>query len=206
MQRIIGITLLLAAAGCQAPRLTESVPDMARGFQPHLEQVLDNVAAYVGDPWAWPSHVLVHKGSFESRRHWNGSFGTDTFLQENTYGLVHWDMTAMEDPYDTQRVRLLYQWLVGFLPFEELEKRWNEIPDRNAEDGPAGSRPGFQPRALPISRDSRRDWFASGPVAAPGSLSGRQGLKVVWITDPEGASRFAMAVLAAMVNTRAKAR
>lgn len=63
--------VLLAAlllGGCASQHLSDDVPDIVRGYRPHMQQVLNNIALFTKDPGAWPSHVLIYKGTFETRR------------------------------------------------------------------------------------------------------------------------------------------
>src|SRR5688572_29504454 len=90
-------TLAVAAVvvmlcGCASPKLSDDVPDIARGYKPHLQQVLDNIAAFTNDPGTWPSHVLIYKGAFEVRRQWTGAIGTGTKLENVQYATTHWDL------------------------------------------------------------------------------------------------------------------
>lgn len=214
IRRCSAMLSLLLAAGCTAPRLFHDVPDVVRDFKPHLEQVLDNIAAFTDDPGSWPSHVLTYKGTFETRRQWTGAVGSSMKLEENTYAMSRWDLAALEDPYDIRRVRLLYQWQVGHIQFDELERRWNEIRDRPINDAGgkpvlgSDGRPTFLAPALPVAANMRRDWLTSGSGGARriGALHGRHGLTTVWVTDTEAAAQFALAVLSAMANSRVKAR
>src|SRR4051812_32626550 len=89
------LTVVFAAAtlgGCAAQRLSDAVPAITPGFRPHAQQVLDNVAAFTKAPGAWPSHVLVYKGSFETRNQWTGAIGTSTKLENANYGVTRWEL------------------------------------------------------------------------------------------------------------------
>jgi hypothetical protein len=205
--------------GCKAPKITDTVPGIARDFKPHMQQVLDNIAAFSKDPGTWPSHVLIFKGAFETRQQWIGAVGTSTKLENTTYGVTRWEFSVLDDPYDIQRVRLLYQWQVAFITFDELEKAWNEIRDRPVLDGAgkpvmgSDGRPTFLPLALPVTRNFRRDWTSDGMFGSSGRMTGTTGLsmpgipaKTISVNDTECAAEFSLAVLTAMVNTRVKAR
>jgi hypothetical protein len=186
-----------------------------RGFRPHVQQVMDNVAAFTKDPGVWPTHVLVYKGTFETRNQWTGSVGTSTKLENTSYGLTRWELASLDDPYDIRRVRLLYQWQVGHIDFDDLERHWNEIRDRMVLDGNgkpvlgADGRPTFNALALPITRETKRDWTTDSFSKSVGGVAGRSGavgLPAVWVADTEGATQFSLAILTAMANTRVKAR
>ena len=220
MIRSLAFTCMaLMICGCKAPRINDTVPGIARDYKPHMQQVLDNIAAFTKDPGTWPSHVLIYKGSFETRQQWIGSVGTTTKLENTTYGVTRWEFSVLDDPYDIQRLRLLYQWQVGFITYEQLEKGWSEIRDRPVLDGAGKSvigsdgRPTFLPLPLPVTRDLRRDWTTVGVFSSAGRMSGTTGVavpgipaKMISVTDNECAAQFSIAVLSAMVNTRVKAR
>jgi hypothetical protein len=212
------LALAMGLGGCAAQRLTDDVPDITRGYRPHLQQVLDNLAAFTKDPGAWPAHVLIYKGTFETRNQWTGSIGTSTKLENTTYGMTRWELASLDDPYDIRRVRLLYQWQVGHIDFDELERRWNEIRDRAVLDGngraalgPDG-RTTFNALPLPVTRQTKRDWTTDNLSKSAGGLSGRTGpvglpaTTIVFVTDTEGATQFGLAILTAMANSRVKAR
>ena len=223
---LLAIGLASASVGCTSARLSDDVPTIARGYKPHLQQVLDNIAAFTEDPGAWPSHVLVYKGSFETRKQVTGAVGTSTKLENTEYATTHWDLAVLDDPYDIMRLRLLYQWQVGHITFDELETRWNAIRDRPILDGagkvvlgPEG-KPTFLPVTLPITRQTPRDWITDAASKSPSKLSGRVPSRIsapgvgkneaifttVWVADSDKAANFSLAVLSAMPNTRVKAR
>lgn len=220
--RTLGAALMLVSAvimcGCNvSERVYKDIPTVTRGFTPHMQQVLNNVAIFTRDPSAWPSHVLVYKGSFEMRNQWVGSVGTSTKLENTSYATTRWELANLEDPYDIKRVRLLYQWQVGFIDFDALEKQWNEIRDRPLLDGSGkpilgkDGRPTFMSLPLPIKRDMKRDWTTQNALESFGKLGGSSsGLPVdstsIWVTDEEAAYQFSWAVLEAMANSRVKAR
>ena len=191
---------------------TTTVPDISRDYKPHFQQVLDNVAKFDKDSNAWPSHMLVYKGFLESRRTVTGAVGTSTKIEGNSYVTTHWELASLEDPYDIRRVRLLYRWVVGSLTFDELESRWNEIKDRALLDAGGkpilgdDGRPKYQSMALPINRDTRRDWFSQKAEMPLAAESGVEGLHRIWVTDENGAVEFSLAVLNAMANSRVRAR
>jgi hypothetical protein len=216
---LAALMVVTALNGCgPSPHVSDDVPDIIRGYKPHVEQVLDNIAAFTKDPGAWPSHVLIYRGAFETRRQWTGAVGTSTKLENTIYGMTRWELASLDDPYDIMRVRLLYKWQVGNITFDELDKQWNEIRDRPVLDGggkpilgPDG-KPKFDVLPLPITRETKRDWTAdsgwmplgswvgrSGPIGAPGT-------KTIWVIDTEAASQFSIAILSAMANSRVKAR
>jgi hypothetical protein len=219
LPRLLAVVAIIGAlGGCTSTKPTDQVPDLARGFRPHVQQVLDNIALFTKDPGAWPSHVLVYKGFFETRKQWTGSIGTSTKLEDVTYGTAHWDLSSLDDPYDIQRVRLLYQWQVGHITFDQLEHDWNEIRDRQVLDGSgkpvlgSDGRPTFLALPLPVSRQTKRDWITDSLVKSPSGMFGTSGplampgTVTVWVADMEGATQFSLAVLSAMANTRVKAR
>src|SRR5262249_51102549 len=97
------VIVVMLLAGCKAPPSMMTVADVVRDHKPHYQQVLDNVAKFNQEPDAWPTHVMVYKGYFESRRTWTGAIGTTTKLEDSTYAQTHWDLAALEDPYDIRR-------------------------------------------------------------------------------------------------------
>lgn len=219
MVLLVSLSAIATSMGCSpAQRIVDGVPDITREFRPHLQQVLDNVAAFSKDPGAWPSHVLVYKGTFETRNQWTGAVGTSTKLENSVYGMTRWELASLDDPYDIRRVRLLYQWQVGHIDFDQLVRSWSEIRDRPVLDGsgkpilgPDG-RPNFYALPLPIGRDTRRDWITDKVFESSTGLSGRSGAlgmpgtTTIWATDTEAATQFSLAILTAMANSRVKAR
>lgn len=212
-----GVTLV----GCSNQKISDEVPDVSRGFTPHIQQVMDNLATFERDPGAWPAHVLIYKGTVESRHQLTGAIGTTTKIEDATYAMTRWEMSALDDPYDIRRVRLLYQWQVGHISFESLEQDWSQIRDRAVLDGngkpilgPDG-RPTFLALPLPVTRGTRRDWATNRQPSQAGAVGGRPGgtglvglarPQTVWIADSEGAAQFSLAILSAMANTRVRAR
>lgn len=212
------MVLAVLLAGCNvSERLYKDIPDTTRGFAPHLQQVLNNVALFTENPLSWPSHVLVYKGSLETRDQWVGAIGFAVKLENTSYATVHGDLANLEDPYDIKRVRLLYQWQVGFIDFDALEKKWNEIRDRPMLDGSGepilgkDGRPTFAALPLPVTREMKRDWTTQNALQSFGRMGGTTSSLMVdatsiWVTDQEAAHQFSQAVLQAMANSRAKAR
>jgi hypothetical protein len=205
--------MVMAICGCESPRLSDGVPDVARGFKPHVQQVLDNIALFTADPGAWPSHILVYKGEFENRRQWTGAIGTSTKLESTNYANTMWQLVSLQDPGDIRRVRLLYQWQVGHIDFDELTRGWSEIRDRQALDGNGkpvvggDGQPEFRAWPLPVTRDTKRDWITDDKSKSPSGMSGHSGpaaapgTTTVWVADTEGAAQFSLAILAAMPNS-----
>ncbi len=132
--------------------------------------------------------------------------------------MTRWELSNLEDPYDLRRVRLLYQWQVGHIPFDQLEKEWSQIRDRPLLDGAgkpvlgSDGQPIFHAVSLPVARDTKRNWTTQNLFEALGSMSGSSGppgmpgTTILWVTDTEAAAQFGLAILAAMPNTRVKAR
>jgi hypothetical protein len=215
---LAAVAVAAALTGCTAPKITDNVPEVVRGFKPHMQQVLDNLALFTKDPGAWPSHVLVYRGAFESRDQWTLSLGVPSKLEDARYGMTRWELANLDDPYDIRRVRLLYQWQVGHLTFEQLERSWNEISDRPILDGAgkpilgSDGRPTFLALPLPITRDTKRDWTTDSLFKSPNGFFGTSGppgmpgTVTIWVADTEGATQFSLAILTAMANTRVKAR
>lgn len=132
--------------------------------------------------------------------------------------MTRWELSFLEDPYDIRRVRLLYQWQVGHISFEQLDKAWSEIRDRALLDASGkpvlggDGRPKFLALPLPVTPRTRRDWITRDASASATGMSGHQaaidplGLTAVWVSDPEAASQFGIAVVSAMANSRVRAR
>jgi hypothetical protein len=210
------MTAAMALCGCNSPGALKDVPDVTRSYTPHVQQVLDNIAAFTKDPGSWPSHVLVFRGELEVRHQFVGSIGTTTKAETTKYSQILWNLAALDDPYDIKRVRLLYQWQVGHITFDELDRRWNEIRDRPVLDGSgkpilgSDGRPKFLALQLPVSRETRRDWITDDSRKAVNDIAGRSGpmgmpgTTTVWVTDTEAASQFSLAILSAMANSRVK--
>ena len=219
---LLGLLAAMAVAaalgGCKSLHINENVASVTRGFKPHMQQVLDNLALFTEDPGAWPSHVLVYRGAFETRGEWTLDLGIPTKLGYSNYGMTRWELSNLDDPYDLRRVRLLYQWQVGHITFDQLERTWNDIRDRPILDGAgkpilgADGRPTFLALPLPVTRDTKRDWTTRELFAALGNMSGSSGTPAVpgtttiWVTDTDAAAQFSLAILTAMPNTRVKAR
>jgi hypothetical protein len=215
---LAAVAVAAALGGCDSIQINENVASVTRGFKPHMQQVLDNVAHFTEDPGTWPSHVLVYRGAFETKGEWNIDIGVPGGLGYRDYSMTRWELSNLDDPYDLRRVRLLYQWQVGYIKFEQLEQAWNEIRDRPLLDG-AGKpvlgndgRPIFFALALPVTRDTKRNWTTKDLFAALGSMSGTSGTPAIpgtvtiWVTDTDAAAQFSLAILTAMPNTRVKAR
>ena len=215
---LAAVAVAAALGGCKSLHINENVASATRGFKPHMQQVLDNLALFTEDPGAWPSHVLVYRGAFETRGEWSLDLGIPTKLGYSNYGMTRWELSNLDDPYDLRRVRLLYQWQVGHITFDQLQQRWNEICDRPLLDGAgkpvlgSDGQPIFHVLALPVTRDTRRDWTTRNIFEALGSMSGTSGTPAlpgtttIWVTDTDAAAQFSLAILAAMPNTRVKAR
>lgn len=210
VQGLLPAAVLVLLTGCQPA--VPPVPTLVRDYKPHVEQVLDNVAKFDKNAASWPTHMLVYKGFYESRHTTTGAVGSTTKIEGSDYVTMHWELASLEDPYDIRRVRLLYQWVVGTISFDDLERRWSEIKDRAILDGNGkpilggDGRPKYQSLALPITRESKRDWFSSKPAPLSASGLGVDGLHRIWVTDPNAAAEFSIAVLSAMANSRVKAR
>jgi hypothetical protein len=215
---LAAICALGTLGGCNSAGIAKGVPESARDFTPHLQQVLDNLAHFSKDPGAWPAHVLVYKGTWESKDDWSIALGFPLNLSNERYAMTRWELANLDDPYDIRRVRLLYQWQTGYISFDQLEQQWNEIRDRAILDGAgkvvlgSDGRPTFLPLPLPVTRETKRNWTTTELFDGLGGLAGHSGAPGVpgtvtlWVTDSEAATQFSLAILSAMANTRVKAR
>jgi hypothetical protein len=74
--------------------------------------------------------LVVHRGTVESRPEPKWSLGTDTYLSGTTRMAIVWEFSAVTDPGDLERTRLLFQWATKHISSDEFERRWNEIRDQ----------------------------------------------------------------------------
>jgi len=206
------VALVIAAGlltGC-AQWAAENLLDQARRtLERQYVQELNNIARFLVEPEALPQHIRIHRGTMELRPEPKWSIGTDTYIGGSTKMAIVWEMSAVTDPGDVQRMRVLFQWVTKHISFDEFERRWDEVRDQ-PEFGADGKqrfetsgRPVMGAAPLPISRDTSRDWYTTNQKEAAAGLDKGEyrGVKV-WIKEIRGASMFALAVQQAMPNTK----
>jgi hypothetical protein len=211
---VVGATLLTGCAHEVAANAANLLDQAGRTLeQRQYVQELNNIARFLAEPEALPQYIRIHRGTIESRPEPKWSVGTDTYLSGSVRMAVTWEFSAVTDPGDLERMRLLFQWATRHISFDEFERRWNEIKDQ-PELGTDGKplfastgRPVMGAAPLPISEDSRWDWYTTNRrEAAAGSDEGEfRGVKV-WIKDIRGASLFALAVQRAIPNIKRRRR
>jgi len=212
----LGVVALIGAAlltGC-AQRVVANAASLLDQAGRTLEQrqyvqELNNIARFMAEPEALPQYIRIHRGTVESRPEPKWSLGTDTYLSGSTRMAITWEFSAVTDPGDLERMRLLFQWATRHISFDEFERRWNEIRDQ-PELGTDGKplvastgRPVMGAAPLPISKDSRLDWYTTNRSEAAAGLDEGEfrGVKV-WIKDIRGATMFALAVQRAIPNIK----
>jgi hypothetical protein len=161
-------------------------------------------------PDALPQYMRIHRGTIEARPEPKWSIGTDFYIAGGARMGIVWEISAVSDPDDLQRLRLLFQWVTRHIEFDELERRWNAIRDQpeNGSDpkqllpGGAG-RPVLVAAPLPVTKDVGRDWYTTNEQEAVKQLDyGQFREKRVWIKDVAGFVVFILAVQRSMPNSK----
>jgi hypothetical protein len=211
---VIGAGLLTGCAHRVAASAASLLDEAGRTLEQRLYvQELNNIARFLVEPEALPQYIRIHRGTVESRPEPKWSLGTDTYLSDSTRMAIVWEFSAVTDPGDLERMRLLFQWATRHISFDQFERRWNEIKDQ-PELGTDGKplvastgRPVMGAAPLPISRDSSWDWYTTNRSEATAGLEEGEfrGVKV-WIKDIRGASMFALAVQRAIPNIKRRRR
>jgi hypothetical protein len=199
----------LLLAGC-AQTVAESLLGQARRtLESRYVQDLDNIAMFLVVPAGLPQYMRIHRGTIEARPDPKWALGTDTYIAGGTRMGIVWEVSAITDPGDLQRLRLLFQWVTFHIEFDELERRWDAIRDQldyslDARQGFSGERRLVLIAApLPVSKDARRDWYTTDEQQAVKEFErGEFRQKRVWIRDVEGAVTFTLAVQRAMPNSK----
>jgi hypothetical protein len=186
-------------AGC-AQQVAESLLGQARGtLESRYVQDLDNIAMFLVVPDALPQYMRIHRGTIEARPDPKWSIGTDLYVAGGTRMGIVWEISAITDVDDLQRLRLLFQWVTRYIEFDELERRWNAIRDQPAY----GSDAKWVAAPLPVSKDTGRDWYTTDEQQAVKTRDrGEFRDKRVWIKDVGGAVAFTLAVQRAMPNSK----
>jgi hypothetical protein len=206
------IAIALAAgllAGCAQTAAESLLAQARRTLESRYVQDLDNIAMFMVIPEGLPHYMQIHRGTIEARPEPRWSIGTDTFIAGGTRRAIVWEVSAVTDPGDLQRLRLLFQWVTWHIDFDELERRWSAIRDQPqygpdakqvfARDG----RPLLTAAPLPISPEAGRLWYTTEEELAVGALEpGTFRRRKVWIKDVGGAVAFNLAVQRTMPNTR----
>ncbi len=196
-------------AGC-AQRVAESLLGEARRtLESRYVQDLDNIAFFLVVPDGLPQYTRIHRGTVEARPEPKWSVGTDLYIAGGTRRGIVWEISAVTDPDDLQRLRLLFRWVTRHIEFEELERRWSAIQDQPLY-GPDGKpifsgegRPVLTAAPLPVSKDSGRDWYTTDEQEALKELEpGHYRKKKVWIKEVDEAVTFSLAVQRAMLNSK----
>jgi hypothetical protein len=209
MRWMVVALVAVLLTGC-AQVVAESLLDQARRtLEARYVQDLDNIAMFLVVPDGLPHYVRIHRGTIEARPEPKWSIGTDFYIAGGTRRGIVWEISAVTDPDDLQRLRLLFQWVTRHIEFDELERRWNAIQDQpeHGSDpkqplGGAG-RPALVAAPLPVSKDAGRDWYTTDEQEAVKQLDrGQFREKRVWIKDVAGAVAFSLAVQRAMPNTK----
>jgi hypothetical protein len=200
MRWMVVALVAVLLTGC-AQVVAESLLDQARRtLEARYVQDLDNIAMFLVVPDGLPHYVRIHRGTIEARPEPKWSIGTDFYIAGGTRRGIVWEISAVTDPDDLQRLRLLFQWVTRHIEFDELERRWNAIQDQ-PEYG--AGRPALVAAPLPVSKDAGRDWYTTDEQEAVKQLDrGQFREKRVWIKDVAGAVAFTLAVQRAMPNTK----
>jgi hypothetical protein len=174
--------------GC-AQTVAESLLSQARRtLESRYVQDLDNIAMFLVEPDSLPQYMRIHRGTIEARPEPKWSIGTDLYIAGGTRMGIVWEISAVTDPDDLQRLRLLFQWVTRHIDFDELERRWNGLPLQ---------------ALLPVSKDSGREWYTTDEQQAVKNLDrGEYRGKRVWIKDVGEAVSFTLAVQRAMPNSK----
>jgi len=196
-------------AGCAQTTAESLLVQARRTLESRYVQDLDNIAMFLVVPEGLPQYMRIHRGTIEARPEPRWSIGTDTYLAGGTRRAIVWEVSAVTDPDDLQRLRLLFQWVTRYIEFDELERRWNAILDQ-PEYGPdarplfnTDGRPVLIAARLPISKDTSRDWYTTDEKLAVAKLDpGEFGDRKVWIKDVAGAVAFTLAIQRAMPNSK----
>lgn len=207
---VIGAGLLTGCAQRVAGVAANLLDQARRTLEQHqYVQELNNIAVFLVEPGALPQYIRIHRGTIESRPEPKWSLGTDTYIAGATKLAIVWEISAVTDPGDIQRMQLLFQWVTKHISFDEFARSWDEIRDQ-PEFGPDGKqlfessgRPVMGAAPLPISRDTSRDWYTTNQKEAIAEMDkGEYRGGKVWIRDIRGASMFALAVQRTMRNTK----
>jgi hypothetical protein len=211
---VIGGVLLTGCAHIVAENAA-SLLDQARRTLEHRQYVqeLTNIARFLVEPEALPLYIRIQRTTVELRPQPKWSLGTDTYISSTLQMGIVWEISAVTDPGDTERMRLLFQWVTKRISLDELERRWDEIRDQPefGTDGKqlfaSNGRPVLGAAPLPISKDSSWDWYTTNQKEAVAELAeGEYRDMKVWVKDIRGASMFALAVERAIPNTKRRRR
>jgi hypothetical protein len=203
----LGAALL---AGCVQTVSESLVAQASRTLEHQHAQDLDNIAMFLVIPEGLPHYIRIHRGTVEANREPKWSVGpTDLYISSKGHLGVVWEVSAVTDPGDLQRLRLLFQWVTRHIDFDELERRWNAIRDQ-PDYGPDAKqlfsgegRPVLIAAPLPIAKDTERDWYTTDENQAVAHFDpGEFRKKKVWIKDVAGAVAFTLAVQRATPNTK----
>ena len=205
---VIAIVAVLLT-GC-AQTVAESLLSQARRtLESRYVQDLDNIAMFLVVPDGLPQYMRIHRGTIEARPEPKWSIGTDTYIAGGTRRGIVWEISAVTDPDDLQRLRLLFQWVTRHIEFDELEQRWNTIRDQPGYGSDAkqlhggAGRPVLVAAPLPVSKGAGRDWYTTDEQQAVKELDHGEFRRMrVWIKDVEGAVAFTLAIQRAMPNSK----
>jgi len=206
MAIVLGAGLL---SGCAQMAAESLLAQARRTLESRYVQDLDNIAMFLVVPDGLPEYMRIHRGTIEARPEPKWSIGTDTFIAGGTRRGIVWEVSAVTDPGDLQRLRLLFQWVTSHIDFDELERQWNTIQDQ-PEFGADGrqlfsrdGRPILLAAPLPVWKDLGRGWFTTDEQQAVKELDpGAFRKKKVWIKDVNDAVTFTLAVQRAMPNSK----
>lgn len=191
MQRLFLFMSAVALTGCAAQSEKDLLEGSTRVFNSQYRQVLNNIAEFQKYPDTLPRHIFLLRGKLEADG--DVGIGVEEFPVsfEQTRSL-HWEICTLGDPDDIARVRLLYQWVVGRLSFENLRAKWE------AHEAATGR----TKVALPVTKDTATDWYTDEKAKSVVDIHGQFAGKKIWFRDISGAAEFAIAVLRAAPNSR----
>jgi hypothetical protein len=118
------ILLLVLLSGCAETALKKSTLDTAATVRDvNYQQVLNNLAMYVDDPYTLPSQVKLTGGliqisdtagpTYDFSMPNNMKVTQDIKMSLNRQWTEKWDVSPVVDPNDMRQLRQVYQWAVA---------------------------------------------------------------------------------------------
>lgn len=204
------IVIVAGLSGGCAQTAAEGLLDQAKHtLENQYAQELENIAMFNVIPEGLPQYIRINRGTVDARPERGWSLGTDTWIAGGLRTGIVWEISAVTDPGDLQRLRLMFQWVTRHIEFDELQRLWNEIQDQPEFSADAKQRfddqgrPVLRPAPLPITDKLTRDWYTTDARQAVEAIKPGEFRNVkVWVKDVSGAVMFTLAVQRAMPNTR----
>jgi hypothetical protein len=197
----LAISLALLAGGCTHAQLERSTLNQGTTLADlQYKQVLDNLAAFVGNAAALPYFALTSTGQTQVADQGEGTFSLswmEPFTNGQTLGMTasrqlteSWSLSSVLDADKLARMRCAYQLVVG-VPDNECDKCMHKLCEIYGKDI---MDPVFLACHFP------RGWFSVGckkDVPKCACCIGRHCNTYVWVTPDglDGLTRFTLTIL-----------